>query len=87
MAPTERNPDIDRDLTLQFVRQLYEDTLARYGKDHEQTLLLFKYLQAAESDPIAMERSRRTRKFPMGALSDAVRRVRETKGQPKFRST
>ena len=42
---------MDRNLTLQFVRQLYDTSVARYGRDHDETILLFKYIQAAEPDP------------------------------------
>jgi hypothetical protein len=67
MAPAERKPTFDRELTLQFVRQLYEDSFARYGKDHEQTRLLFKYVDASEPDP-ATGSTHRTSEFPMAAL-------------------
>jgi hypothetical protein len=32
------------DVRLQFARQLYEACLAQYGKDHEQTRLMLKYV-------------------------------------------
>ncbi len=47
MEPAESKPSVDRDLALQFLRQLYEASLARYGPDHEQTLLLSKYVHAS----------------------------------------
>jgi hypothetical protein len=84
MAPVDRNPAFDRELTLQFVRQLYEDSFARYGKDHEQTLLLFKYVHASEAGPKTTGSTHRTLEFPMTALSG---RVSEANGKPTLPST
>jgi hypothetical protein len=54
--PSDSNPRIDPDLALQFLRQLYEDSLVRYGRDHEQTLLLAKYVNTPDSDLTAETR-------------------------------
>lgn len=44
----EETPAVEG-LNLQFIRQLYETCLERYGEDHEQTRLLSKYISYLEN--------------------------------------
>jgi hypothetical protein len=39
----------EEDVTLQFVRQLYDSCVERHGEAHEQTRLLLRYLAGFES--------------------------------------
>ena len=42
-------PTGNKDLKLQFARQLYEACRERHGEDHEQTRLFLRYLQSFEN--------------------------------------
>jgi hypothetical protein len=41
-------PTGDKDLKLQFARQLYEACRERHGEDHDQTRLFLSYLHSFE---------------------------------------
>jgi hypothetical protein len=46
-------PTGDKDLKLQFARQLYEACRERHGEDHEQTRLFLRYMQSFENGTLS----------------------------------
>jgi hypothetical protein len=43
----------NEDSSLQFIRQLYEDCVERYGEDHEETRLVLQYVARLEKARLA----------------------------------
>ncbi len=45
---SDRNPASEREMILQFARQIYDACRGRHGEDHEQTHLALGYMHGLE---------------------------------------